>query len=801
MEPATTRVNAAPSVLGSVNTLRQALQFPGMKYCIDETFSMDRATELLEAPPGVLSADYRKKLERFVKHAYKDPVTKKWRVEAKYDFSGKKNPACKSKGIGRIYGDLTLGMLPTEIRSYIVEGCADLDIKNSHPSMLYLICKESNNEELAVHLKHYVDHRDDVLEQLKEDYGLAAYSDCKQAVVAVLNGAKPPKYCNVGRDQFFLHRLATEVNMLGKVLMADPKYAKEADAAKLLKGQVTFLHYVICSKELEMLVEMAHSLQKQGRRVNCLVYDGLLVEVDESGGEGLPQECLHQVTQDVLEATGCSIEIAVKPMVSQYSELLAESGVNIRVDDDYAAAKLANLYGRDLFRLVEGAVHIFNKETGLWESSPHVLQRAVHTHKEDLVFQQGKRSFNYGGDSANIKKMISMLPNHIDADDDFYVKNLDSNIGKLLFTDGIYDFKSDSFTPGFDPKIVFKGRIDRNFDRCKESAAKAHLLKVMWSNPYTNEQLKEGVPLCEQIALARALFGDYRLRKMYIMVCDTSSGKGLLQEALEKSCGTYVGTFDVNSFVHNPNSGMDAAKQLSWLMMIVDLRIAFSSEARHGSTLDGVLLKKACSGGDNITLRTNNKDEVRRRNRATLFIMCNDVPKIQPCDEAVENRQSGVFEKHVRFVERPNPFRPDHEKTIDGTLKDMFCSTEYQAAFLSILQDAYQAFLITQGHHTPASVSAAIKEWVVNDAGLEGLLAMAYDTQLGENGRPSTNCWVPFEDIKHALLVEGVGDQHFKLAVSERKLAMQLNALGYTIGSKKYGSDTKKVRYGLRHRG
>jgi hypothetical protein len=44
-----------------------------MKYCIDEKFSMDRATELLEAPPGVLSADYRKKLERFVKHASKDP--------------------------------------------------------------------------------------------------------------------------------------------------------------------------------------------------------------------------------------------------------------------------------------------------------------------------------------------------------------------------------------------------------------------------------------------------------------------------------------------------------------------------------------------------------------------------------------------------------------------------------------------------------------------------------------------------------------------------------------------------------
>ena len=213
-------------------------------------------------PPGVLSADHRQKLNRFLKNASKDLETRKWCVEAKYDFSTKKNPACKSQGIGRIYGDVTLGTLPTEIRNYIVEGCADVNIKNSHPNMLLLKCKESDNLDLAVNLKHYVENRDAVLAQLEQDYGLSLYADRKQAVVAVLNGAKPPKYCNEGRGNFFLHRLATEVKMLGKVLMADPRYAKEAEAAKMLKDRVTFLHYLMCSQELELLVEIAHSLQK-----------------------------------------------------------------------------------------------------------------------------------------------------------------------------------------------------------------------------------------------------------------------------------------------------------------------------------------------------------------------------------------------------------------------------------------------------------------------------------------------------------------------------------------------------------
>ena len=32
------------SVLGSVETLKQALQFPGMKFCLKEYFNMYRAT-------------------------------------------------------------------------------------------------------------------------------------------------------------------------------------------------------------------------------------------------------------------------------------------------------------------------------------------------------------------------------------------------------------------------------------------------------------------------------------------------------------------------------------------------------------------------------------------------------------------------------------------------------------------------------------------------------------------------------------------------------------------------------------
>ena len=408
---------------------------------------------------------------------------------------------------------------------------------------------------------------------------------------------------------------------------------------------------------------------------------------------------------------------------------------------------------------------------------------------------------NYGGDSNNVKKMLSMVPNHIEADNEFYAKYLDSSLGKLLFKDGIYDFDTDKFTHGFDPKVVFKGRIDRNFDRCSESEAKSHLLKVMWEDPYTKQQLEDGVSLCERIALARALWGDYRARKFYIMVGNTATGKGLLQDAVALSCGSFAGTFDINAFVRSPNSGADAAKQLSWLKMIVDLRIALSSEASPNSTLDGVL-KMAVSGGDRLTLRRNHENEEICVNRSTIIAACNDVPKIVPCDNPMVNRVGGVFEKQVSFLDHPNPFRPDHEKRVDRGLKDLFLKPEYQSAFLSTLLDAYQTYK-KQGHTVPSSVTAAIDEWVVNEAGLTGLLSMAYDIVLDANQRPSKECWVPFTQLREDLLVSGVGDKRLKLNMTDTKLGAELSALGYEKATKsaktlKGRKTTVAVRYGLR---
>jgi hypothetical protein len=344
----------------------------------------------------------------------------------------------------------------------------------------------------------------------------------------------------------------------------------------------------------------------------------------------------------------------------------------------------------------------------------------------------------------------------------------------------IYDSDTDSFTEAFDPEVVFRGRIARSFNRNPDPEIKKEVHTFMFEDPYTKQQLDEHVPLFEQIAYARALWGDYLARKFYFLVGGTSTGKGVRTIALKQSCGSFVGEFNINNFAYNPNNGADEAKQLSWLLPIVHTRIALSNEARSQNTvLCGALIKQVVSGGDTLTMRRNYQDESHQINTSTLFMMCNDIPTV-------------------------TPFRPDREKPRIKDLKDKFNKPEYQDAFLSILLDAYQQYKSNNHvHHLPASVKKAMEQWVSQD-GLEALLEIEYETHMDDQGKPIESEYVPYEELDRKLRIEGVGPEKKKVHMSQRKLAMELTRLGYTSDTKRpKSSSTKKtckVRLGLRRK-
>lgn len=797
-----THTTTADSHVSLVRQLRQALSCPAVKLCLREHFDNAKARKLLRAPSSILCDDHRRKLKRFLSRAQRDHTDGRWYVDTMYDFSTRKGPACKDHGLGRVYGDFTVGVLPSSVRNYIVTDVLDVDVANSHPTMLLHVCVEMGITSYATHLRRYVEHRGSVLESLKDDYGLGSYEAQKEAVAAVLNGGKPPAAVSE-TGAHFLHKLRDEAELIGNKLMGMPRFAEQATLAKKMKGRVSFLHFVMTHKELEVLIEIAAAFFRRGHTVRTLQYDGVHVAKPLTGV--IDDEVLRQVQADVLAATNCSIQLKIKDMPSCFTEQLADApdGEQL-VDDDFAAEHFVKAYGSDLFIFSEGTTYIFDKRTGMWTDSERAMLAAVHAHKEQLVFFVGADCIaNYGGDLVRVRKLISMIPNHIEEDDTFFMTSLDTSTCNLLYQDGIYDFNTDTFTEGFDPKVVFTGRINRPFNRNLDPAIKKEVEKMLFEDPYTQQQIKDGVPLFEKVAYARALAGDYMARKFYILVGSTGTGKGVRTLALRRSCGSYAAEFNINNFVYNPNNGADEAKQLSWMMKLVDKRLALSNEARSQVSLCGVLLKQFVSGGDTLTLRCNHQNEQERVNRATLFMFCNDVPTIQPCDDAVLDRAGGVIEMQVQFTAQPNPFRPDFEKPMVKDVKQKFNSPEYQDATVSLLLDAYKQYRIAnQVHHTPPCVTTAIKKWVAGD-GLESLLQLEFDTYLDGQGRADPTKCVAFDELDQVLRLEGVVPERKKVLMTKTKLAHELTRLGYVTDTRRLlgrGQKAQKVRCGLQRK-
>jgi hypothetical protein len=112
-----------------------------------------------------------------------------------------------------------------------------------------------------------------------------------------------------------------------------------------------------------------------------------------------------------------------------------------------------------------------------------------------------------------------------------------------------------------------------------------------------------------------------------------NSGKGVLADLLKKSFEKYVLTTNSGNFKFKSNVG-DEQKSLSWLIDYQFNRIALTSEIDicDDMKLNGNMIKKFTSGGDDIMARKNFKDEYEFKIQAGLIIMCNDMPLIQPTD-------------------------------------------------------------------------------------------------------------------------------------------------------------------------
>lgn len=689
--------------------------------------------------------------------------------------------------IGRLSGAGLQGF-DREIRSALASKYYfDLDMVNSQPVILTQMCK--NNGWMCPMLDDYVLTRQEKMDALMGEMNISK-AESKELFIQTLFGSK------VGwvLQHPYLIGLTKEMTIIMKnICLKYPAILAHIKKLKKPNPEATCLATIIQDEERKILTIIDNTLTSAGRQMDVLIHDGGLVRKLPNETE-FPTNIIRSCEDAVSNKTGYSISLQIKPLIQtiQFSGKAKKYVPNdVLISDSWAGEKLVSLIGDAMLYDRTSGRWIFDFKTGLWSQDIQVLRNYLNMYKTSMIFYQagsaGDIVFDYSGKESNIKNMFCNIDRHLEPVD-FLATKGDSAIGKFLFEDGIYDMKTQTFTPGFNPAIFFFSRIPRPY-AVKDTDACKKIHKLLFEDPYVSGEQDIQSQWFER-GIARALFGDYeRHKNCYITVGQPNCGRGLLTGALMEAFGDYVTVFNPNALVFNPASSSDEAKKMAWAIPLVNSRLAIGNEITMAPKkfIDGNQLKSLAGGGDIIKARLNFKDDAKFVIRTTILLQTNDIPPIKPADEAVMNRVV-INELKKSYKENPDVNNPN-EMLQDSSLKLLFKTNEYKNAVFHMFSDIYSEWVADGSKMTqPASLKAIASEWVESTSSIRFLLEDEYEITKSDDDYVSSRELIAY--LKKRGCVE-----------SETKIGRELTGLGCNGVYKKLDGESVRVRTGLKIRG
>jgi hypothetical protein len=734
-----------------------------------ERFDPDFARVILENKD--VSSDERAAVRRLYKNR-----TNGNRHETRY----KLGKDIKHEDAGRFHAVHAEGLqcLSRDCRSALAQRYYwDVDMWNAQPVLL---------EQLAIkhgwscpQLTHYNASRDDYIAELMEQMGIERW-EAKEKVCRLMFGGSAS-----GMSAFFINDLQPEVGSLMRNVYKE--YAKVYPSSAK-RGERSLMAMVLQTIERKCLLAMDVSLTKQGRSLDVYIHDGGLV-LKKDGETRMPDAILRQAEEDIFATEGFKVRLAVKELKTTLERGLEDEVIyvpsDVIVDDAFAATTLAGLLQGKLVR--DGAVWVFDDTSGIWTTDETVLNRKMAVEfKDQLVFRQQKEGkvavFNYSGDVAHQDRLRRALPTVLPDQKGYFKDRIETSVDKLLFADGIYDFKTGAFTEGFDPQVIFFGGVPRPFPTERNEEAIAYVRKVFFRDPFANPAV--GDALLHWVS--RAMAGHYEAKKVVLPYGPANSTKGTLCKHLDTTFGaTLLGTFTGDSLLMR-SADTEATKALSWIKPVCDKRIAYSNEITVDPAkrrpINGNLLKTLSGGGDGITLRTNHRDEEVVVNKSLLFIFVNDLPDISPVDGSVRDRLVTI-PYTFSFVDTPLlPCEKKRDHTISKTLK----TDTYRDATIHLILDTMKAWN-GEPFILPEECNA-LKNDLAPMSDLRELLTEEYDLTGNEDD------YVPSEELVSYL-------RSRKVDGSDRKISDRLSQIGLPSLTRRDGRRVVRVRTGIRRAG
>jgi len=386
-------------------------------------------------------------------------------------------------------------------------------------------------------------------------------------------------------------------------------------------------------------------------------------------------------------------------------------------DDAGAAHKILRLFPH--WKYCSGELYVFDVQCGMWTPDPAVHRRVVESlhaflYRSKPGSPSEKSSLSYGGELPLMKRALELLPS-LCIDSDWLERVQNSSRGYILFGNGYWDAHALTFHPvdeghitrGFDPNIAFFARVPRPYVPPTEGikAMAEHIRQSLFVDSLGDVQGNHMLQL-----LARAFVGEC-MKKMLIGVGVSNSGKGVITLLCKAALGDYYGDFNGDDLAYTKNSADSGAKQ-RWMLLKRWARIIVSNELNTDTPLNGNVLKRMCAGGDGLVGRQHHGNETSFIPHFMPVLLCNDLPQITPCDDAVLTRTKAYGFNKARVA---NP-TGDHELLADPDIKQKVASPEYMNGFIQLLLSVYSEWSEMKDDSTPAEVEEMTTVWVKGDA-------------------------------------------------------------------------------------
>jgi hypothetical protein len=365
---------------------------------------------------------------------------------------------------GRLFSGGSIQGIWSAYRGLLLRGLAtDIDMVNAHPVILRYICNKHNIK--CTELDYYIKNRDRCLAEFP------SRKIGKKMYLVATNDDKPLRGRDIPKQ---LKLYDKQMKQIQKDLIELPDYHKIEETVISSKNHNgSFINKVLCYFENIILQHAIHVLNSHGLELAVLMFDGCIPYGDHYKNMELLQEITTYVEEQMpsLQMEWAYKEhdetIQIPPDFDITKVVNTENGVSSDLD---GAKKLFHLYPH--WVCCKQQLYVFDDTRGIWTDCPITINKIIGRFTDSLYLMiktaegMEKSAKSYGNTTVLQKYMIEQLKT-LCINDTWFDTTRDSSIGKLLFTNGYMDLLHGKFydkdTYGYDPTIVFYGRINHAF--------------------------------------------------------------------------------------------------------------------------------------------------------------------------------------------------------------------------------------------------------------------------------------------------------------------------------------------------